>query len=403
MKKFIAVLLALNTIFLSGCWDMRELNELGLVMAVGVDKSKDTGNFIITAQIAKPQSAASQGGKGGTGGELPVWIGTGEGKTIFEAIRNLAKTASRRVMWAHNNIIVIGKSMAEEDITPVVDFFTHNPELRMKTWVAVSHEDAGPIVSAQTGIENIPGISLAELFRYHELPSESITSDMLHVFSEFKSESRQPLLSMMRIKKGKKGGKGDEVELSGAAVFKGSKMVGETSPEETRGLAFIRKETENAVIVVGGFEGEKQKVSVELKNTRVKIKSEIKGEIPNITVSITTDGSIAEEDQFSNLSIEELKAKVGAYAGKEIEREIKMGIDKVQKDYKSDVLGFGRIIHIQHRQEWNNGIKDKWDDIYPQVPITINAAVNVTSSVLFQQSMKEEKVSGGTSSESKNK
>lgn len=404
MKKIMIVFLALNTIFLSGCWDMRELNELGLVMAVGIDKAKGSENFIVTAQIAKPQSAASQGGKGGGGGgEPPVWIGTGEGKTIFEAIRNLAKTASRRVMWAHNNIIVIGKSLAEEDITPVVDFFTHNPELRMKTWVAVSHEDAAGIVSAQTGIENIPGISVAELFRYHQLPSESIASDMLHVFSDFKSESRQPLLSIMRIKKGQKSGGREEIELSGAAIFKGSKMIGETSPEETRGLAFIRKETKDAVIVVSGFEGEKQKASVELKNTKINIKSEIKADMPNITISLTTDGSVAEEDKVSNMTIEELKIKVGAAAGREIEREIRMGIDKVQRGYKSDVLGLGRVVHIQHKEEWYKSLKERWDDIYPQIPITINASVNITDSVLYQQPMKDEKINGGISGESKDK
>lgn len=404
MKRIIAVFLTLNTIFLSGCWDMRELNELGLVMAVGIDKAKDSGNFIVTAQIAKPQSAASQGGKGGGGGgEPPVWIGSGEGKTIFEAIRNIAKTSSRRVMWAHNNIIVIGKSLAEEDITPVVDFFTHNPELRMKTWVAVSHEDAAAIVSAQTGIENIPGISLAELFRYHELASESVASDMLHVFSDYKSESRQPLLSMMRIKKGQNSEGREEIELSGAAIFKGSKMLGETSPEETRGLAFIRKETKNAVIVVSGYEGEKQKVSVELKNTKINIRSEIKGDMPNITISVTTDGSVSEEDKVSDMTIEELKTKVGAAAGREIEREIRMGIDKVQKDYKSDVIGIGRVVHIQHKEEWDKNLRKKWDDMYPQIPITVNAAVNITNSVLYQQPMKDEKINGGISSESKDK
>jgi hypothetical protein len=180
-------------------------------------------------------------------------------------------------------------------------------------------------------------------------------------------------------------------------------MVGETSPEETRGLAFVRKETKDAVIVVSGFEGEKQKASVELKNTKIKFISEIKGDMPNITIDITADGNIAEEDKVSNMTIEELRSKVGAAASREVEKEIKIGIEKVQKGYKSDVLGFGRIVHIQHKEEWNKRIREKWDELYPQIPVKVAATVNIKSSVLYQQPMKDEKINGGISSESKDK
>ena len=85
---------------------MRELDDLGLVMVVGIDKIKETNNFRITAQIAKPSGAGQA--KGDSGGDEPVWTGSAEGNSIFEAIRNLAKFSSRRIMWAHNNVVIIG-------------------------------------------------------------------------------------------------------------------------------------------------------------------------------------------------------------------------------------------------------------------------------------------------------
>ena len=39
----ILCLLSIGFVLLSGCWDYRELNELSLAMAMGVDKDKDTG------------------------------------------------------------------------------------------------------------------------------------------------------------------------------------------------------------------------------------------------------------------------------------------------------------------------------------------------------------------------
>jgi len=386
MKKIVAVVMALNMIFLSGCWDTRELNELGLVMAVGVDKKKDGEYFTVTAQIAKPSSAAGQGGKSG-GGDQPVWVGSADGNTIFEAIRNLAKFSSRRIMWAHNNVIIIGESLAEDDITPVIDFFTGNHELRMKTWVAIAHGDARPYIFTKTGIENIPAMSIAELFRYHELAAESVGTDMVHLFRDYKSESMQPLVSAVNMPKGNEAqsNTGPQIELEGAAVFKGSKLVGWISPEEARGLAWVRNEMSNAIIALNNVGKEKQKISLELKDTKVKLSADMSGEIPSITIDIKGKGDITEIDFPTEMSMDELKASTEKEAVDIIRKEIKLAVDKVQKEFKSDVLGFGRIVHIEDKEEWYKRLDSIWEEIYPQVAVNINVSINIQSAALFQQ------------------
>jgi spore germination protein KC len=388
MKKIVSLILVLNTLFLSGCWDAREINELGLVMAVGVDKGKGDGLFTVTAQVAKPSSAAGQGGKSG-GGDQPVWVGSAQGKTIFEAVRNLAKFSSRRIMWAHNNVIVIGETLAEEDITPVIDFFTMNPELRMKTWVAIAHGDAKPYVAAKTGIENIPGISLAELFRYHQLPAESIATDMVTFFRDFKSESHQPLVSALSKQSEEEVvGEGKQVELEGAAVFKGTKLIGWTSSEETRGLAWIRNEMKSAIVVVQDVGKQKQKISVELSDTKVKLKAQITGDIPTIDLQVKARGDISEIDANSDMNIDELKDLVEKETEREIRREIQLGLDKVQKELKSDVVGFGRIVHIADKEEWYKRLNEQWENMYPQVAVNINISLELDSATLYQDPIK---------------
>lgn len=378
---------------------MREINELGLVMAVGIDRAKGERFFTVTAQIAKPSDASGQGGKSGGGAE-PVWIGSAQGNTIFEAVRNLAKFASRRIMWAHNNIVVIGQDLAEDDVTPVLDFFTHNPELRMKTWVAVAHGKAQDYISAKTGIENIPGISISQLFRYHELPAESVASSMLNFYSDFKSESRQPLISMLTT--GRPENK-SQIELEGSAAFRGAKMVGMLSPNETRGLAWLRKDTNNAVVSVEGVD-EKNNIgiAVEIKSAKVKINSKLSGEIPAFNIQLKVDGAISEEDSSSDMEINDFKNKVETLTSKEISKEIKLGIDKA-KELNCDVLGLGRVLHIQHKKEWQSGLQDKWSDVYSQVAIDVNVEVNIHSSSVYQQSIKNEKQKGGLKNEGSNR
>ncbi|WP_438825729.1 hypothetical protein [Niallia taxi] len=44
---------------LSGCWNERELNELAIVMAMGVDKMEKTNNYQVAFQVVNPGAIAS--------------------------------------------------------------------------------------------------------------------------------------------------------------------------------------------------------------------------------------------------------------------------------------------------------------------------------------------------------
>jgi hypothetical protein len=87
------------------------------------------------------------------------------------------------------------------------------------------------------------------------------------------------------------------------------------------------------------------------------------------------------------LKLEEITAGV-------ISQEIRHGIEIVQKQLKSDVLEFGRFIHIQHRNEWNSDIKNRWAEVFPQLPVAIDVKVDIESSTLYQKPMDIEKIKG---------
>ncbi|MGE5404426.1 MAG: hypothetical protein ACM3PP_05760, partial [Candidatus Saccharibacteria bacterium] len=87
--------------------------------------------------------------------------------------------SSRRIMWAHNNVVIIGESLARQGIIPVVDYFTHQPELRMKAEVVISRGDARDYITAKLGMDTPSGISFFLMERYRPLSAVSINSRML--------------------------------------------------------------------------------------------------------------------------------------------------------------------------------------------------------------------------------
>ena len=394
-RRIIFLLIILNLFTLSGCWDIREINELGLVTAVGIDKADSPNKYSVTVQIANPNTSSSSDGQSNAKSEL--WIGTEEGTSIFEAVRKLANVSSRRVMWAHNTVVIIGESLAKEGIIPVADYFAHNPELRMKAAVVVAYGDAKEYVAAKVGMESPPGISFILLESYRSLSAESTESHMLQVCAALKNEYANPLISKISLKKeamqAENSKSTDEknsetVALSGAAVFKKDKMIGWLSPEEVRGASWILNQTKNTVVTVIDPEHGNKSVSVETKGMKAKIRTKVTDGMPEISISMSGTGDIVEEDGSTTQSMNEMKEHVTELINKKIEDEIGNSLEIMQKKYMVDCFGFAAFVHVQNAREWNNGLKDNWQEIFAQIPVTVSVSISIESSTLSQEPMK---------------
>lgn len=390
MKRLILIGISV-CLLLSGCYDMREINEIGFVMEVGIDKRTDaTDGFEVTVQIANPkQGSGKQEGSGG--GASKSWVCSGKGDTIFEAVRELSKIASKRIMWAHNNIVIVGEDLAKSNIAPVLDYFTHNTELRMKTWIVVSHGSAKDYLNAKIASGEVAGLEVSKLFRFQKLVANSAPNEILYVYSSFKQENSHALMSGLLLTESEKfsGEKSDEeperqFELSGSAVFKGSKMLGWLTGEETRGINWVLEDTENTVVSVRTTEATNYYVAIETHKVKSKIKSAIVSGVPHFTIDISGKGEIVEEDGTTAKSMPEFKAELETLLNKRIEEEVMKGMSKIQKDYNCDVVDFAQTFHIQNPKEWREKYRAEWEEIFPEIPVVVNVSIDIHSSVLNQ-------------------
>ena len=395
MKKVLLIILILTQLTLTGCWDMREINELSLVMAVAVDKADNSNDFILTVQIANPLVTGENQTTNGSSTD-PYIVISARGKTLFDATRELSRISSKRIMWAHNYIIIVGESLAKDDIMPVIDYFTHNPELRMKTPIVVSTGNAMDYLSLKSSQEEIPGVALSEIYKSGTLTGEFIQTDLLSFSRAFYGEYTQPVMSMISFKKGKilpsdnqSADLDDEIEFGGAAVFNKDKMVGELTPEEARGVSWVFNDTNLVLVTVPEPTDPSKFVSVETKDVNTKIKTEINNGKPSVMIDVSGRGKIVEEDGTTDLSINAYKIQLQRLIDKQIVKDIHMCLTQVQKNYGCDILGFAQNIHAQHDNVWDSQIKKNWKKIYPEVPVTINVDINIYSNTLYQEPIKD--------------
>ena len=90
--KLLFTVFILTTV-LAGCYDRRELNTLGYVMGVAIDKGENDGETELTLQMAKVSgSNKSEPGSGskeeGSGGESYINM-SGSGESINQIIRDM--------------------------------------------------------------------------------------------------------------------------------------------------------------------------------------------------------------------------------------------------------------------------------------------------------------------------
>ena len=120
MKKILFVIIL---ILFSGCYNYRELNELAIVSAIGID-FKDN-KYILTTQIINTKDKD----------KIDTIIYKDEGNNINEVLNNISKNISKNIFLSSVEIIIINKDI---DINNIIDLFK-NKEINKLSYVLISN------------------------------------------------------------------------------------------------------------------------------------------------------------------------------------------------------------------------------------------------------------------------
>lgn len=137
---YVSFIIFFCCVVMTGCWSRRELNELSIAFALGLDYAD--GEHVVTVQIINPgEISPAQGGEGG-GGEAraPVATFTTRGATLFEAVRRMTKVVPRKVFLSYVRIVVIGEALAKQGIVDVLDFLLREDEFRTDFYLLVAKD-----------------------------------------------------------------------------------------------------------------------------------------------------------------------------------------------------------------------------------------------------------------------
>ncbi|WP_233260594.1 Ger(x)C family spore germination protein, partial [Paenisporosarcina sp. OV554] len=349
------VLLILS-LFLTGCWDRRELNELGITLALGIDKVED--EYQVTAQVVVPSEISTKSSTG----RSPVTLFQANGETVYEALRKMTKNSPRKIYPGHLRMLVIGEDLAEEGIGESLELLSRDWELRSDFYVVIAKDmTAEEILNVTTTLEAIPANKMFNTLKASETAWAATNGIILdELITDLTNEGKEAVLTGILVTGDQEIGTSKQnvesitpsarIQYDDLAVFKKDKLLGWLTEEESRGYNDITNSVKNTVSVIScPKEG---KISIEI----IQLKSDVKGKMnkgkPEVDINIKVKGNVGDIECPINLTEPKTITELEKITEKKLEDSINQTIESVQKQYESDIFGFGEAIHRSNPKEW---------------------------------------------------
>ncbi|WP_123052843.1 Ger(x)C family spore germination protein [Clostridium sp. JN-1] len=388
MKKYVKIIiLIMISLSLTSCWDARELNKLAIVMGIGIDKIDNLSNVQTTIQIAKVLGIKSPAENAEGVGQNNKFLNLkGEGITIFDAIKSINRELNRTLFFPHNQVIIFGKSAAEEGIDKYIDFFMRNRETRLSEWIIVSDGTAAEILKSNPNIESTTGRNIGELIENQKNISEVPNVDLKEFSQKLMSKTTAPVAPIIKVGKDEKR---NTLYLTSTAVFNKEKMIGVLNKTETRGFLWGTGNMNGEVSIINMPDGN-GKVSIEIRNVKSKIIPAVKSDGVYITMKIDERGDISENTSSEDESNPEIIKKFERIQEDVIKKEVISTLEKARQ-INADVFGFGDIIYMYHPKEWNK-MQTNWQENFKNIKVNVNVKASIERSGKIIKSIKSKDI-----------
>ncbi|MBA9087122.1 Ger(x)C family germination protein [Fontibacillus solani] len=144
MRNVIVFLIMVT--MLTGCWDLKEVQTINFVTALGIDYVKD--HYVIYAQLLDFSKISKQEGASSGIEESDTWIGKAEGGTISEALNHMYPSSQQQTLWTHVKAIVLSEALLDKELPDTLNGLLRSRDLRYTPWVFGTEQDISKLFSS---------------------------------------------------------------------------------------------------------------------------------------------------------------------------------------------------------------------------------------------------------------
>lgn len=329
----------------------KDIRNRLVIQGIGIDVEKN-GEYSVTIQAidTNAQSASSSDGAS----QPPLRTFDVKGNTIYTAIKSVTELEGKLPLYSQNRIIILGKSITEENMDDVIDFFVRDVENSSSVCIAAAEKTAGEILKSKNGEEYISARNIEIAINSSEYDGRIFKIQLYDLINRYNSSTKDfaiPLLSVIEKDKEK------SVEIIGTALFNNTKYREKISKEETVFLNMLYDRINNSALAYDYEDGKKVSLNIIEAKTKREVKLEngkptfsilikLKADIAEINGGVSAEMEIAEIDRIS---------RVGE---KYVKGETEKLLHKMYNGYNSDAVGFGRLLYIHETEFFKDNEKN---------------------------------------------
>jgi len=397
MNKCLQLILSFAVLLplLTGCWDRQELNELGIMLGLGVDKDGDMVK--VSAQVVVPSEVSSKSG-GGKG--TPVTQYQASAPTLFEAIQKLTESSPRRIFMAHIRILVYGEEYARKvGIYDVTEALMREPTVRPDYYVMVARNTtASKVLDVMTPLENLPA---EKMFNSLDVstktwsPTTTVTGDQLMEY--ILTPGIQPVITGVEVvgNPEKSGHKENiatikapaRLNSTGLSVFRGDKLIGWLTEDESKGYNYIRN---NVVSTISHLPCRKDGyVTFKALRTTTKRSAKVVAGHPVINIKMKNVSSIGAVECGIKIGSMEVLKELERDSEERLVELMQKSVKSVQRKFHVDIFGFGQEIYHADPKFFKKVEKD-WDQYLEDLDVDYKVNVQIKRVGTLDDSFKDQ-------------
>lgn len=379
MKKLrLIVIFCAAAALLAGCWNYREVESLTIVSAMAVDKGRDGYKYHLTFQYLYMST--------GSGGETHAELLESDGDTIFDAVRNAITQSRSTLFFCDCKTVILSREIAEEGISPVLDWFDRNVEARITTRLLVcTDNDAGEILKHRADQDEITGFTIARMItssvnNLGKLPDVQL----FELNTLLANEGVEPVLPSIALRVSDT----DTLpELQGMAVFKRDRLLGFLDDIDSRYVLAASGQIFGGVILTD-VDGQGGNIALDIEENSIDLSFSLVDGAPRMGLHVKTLTNLAEENTADSIVKKLGIEKVQEIAAQSEQQKIQSVIWKVQNQYDSDIFGFGDYVRRTNPAYWKEH-GEQWDQIFADLPVDVEVQLEITDTSAAGQRVNE--------------
>jgi len=383
VRRIMVALLAASLIMLTGCWSRKELNELAMVMALGIDLHED--GYEVSVQVMNSSQVGSQ--QTGTTSSMPVVTYKSVGKTVPEALQRMLALTPRMLFLSHVRVLVFGEKLARKGVSDVLDYVSRNHQLRTDFYLLVAkNSKASEILEVITPFEHIPANSLfSSILISHQKWAATGEITLQQFIIELERAGSNPVLSGVQLHGGLSDGDSMDnlqtvkpktlIQHVGMAVFLKDRLVGWLGEPSSKTANYVLDRVDSTVGYMECPKGGSIGFVISRSNSKLDVKLDPEGK-PSFIVKLDIEANLnavqCDIDLSKPSSIEEIRRELQKKYNIEMADNIKV----IQQKYGADIFGFGEVLHRKYPQIWKK-VRNNWEEHFRQMKISVDATVNI--------------------------